>query len=1390
MTSSTAPGSLPPNAPGTGTGNRRSRGSVRVGNRATRVNAQRSGATAIRRATRWSLRAIALALLLILLLIAILSALFRLGSPHIGVYKTEIQAWLSDYLKTPVEIGEMEFSWGGANPRITLDNVALKGNASAGISDADPGADAGATPTAYKEGAAVEFRQVWLDLNLPATVFGRGWDINEVTIVGADLDLEYYGEQDFRVRGYDQVKTPDASKAADTSRKSEDRGSQALSWLLAARNASLIDSSITIHDISNKQEYRLDSINISAQNRGNKHRVTAEVLLPDGFGRSLQLEADLVSSNGDLERASGNAKIKGEQLVFERWMELVPKRSLELAGTADIEIHGEWNATKLNNVTANIKSPEITFGSYPQNQSAMEMQNFSSDIEWLRTPKGWVANVSSMDFLHRDKSASFERTSLEIVDDEVSGRLWHIESGGPALDLKLLGSLTETFRTLLPMGDWPSVVANTRPSGELLDWRLSVDRGVSTNLTDGLPAMSITGMLENLETTASGSIPGIKGIDMHLSIADNAGKVVLVGNNVFFEQAQSFTTPLLLDQIEGVLDVDFTNEQLEVTSDTVVVNDRSLKGDADFIFRHSEASPAWLHLNGRYDLQQVTDLPRYIPRAMISPWVAEWIEESLLAGTATDGTVLFKGEFDGFPFHRAEGEFEAGMQVTGARLDYQDEWPVLENASGRLTFSKKSMGFDLDTGRVSGIDLLPGKLHIESLFRPVVNLQLQADDSVEKYLGFVRTSPIEQTLGAALADVQSTGDAKLAVTVNVPLRARKNRLKDEVFNVRGTLGFENNRLSSESYRTTLESVTGNLAFTDTGLDSSSVNARYLGHPVVVETHSSGRGRKRLSEMVLAGTIDNKSLARHHEIPVDEFLTGSSPWYVNIEIPHDTETLNRSGVLLTATTNLQGTAVELPAPLGKSAGSKKRLSVSSSFASSGKTPVWRVHLGRHASALAASDDTGEGLRSLMMKLGGNPVTGDMPDGIHLRGRVDELSMDDWIEAIATLLDATDDGSGVAEDWPMITTDLRSPNLLIGNKGQGAARIKVTSNGAFLNGVIENALLRGSVRMPRTAVTQGNPVQVRIADADKRLLDGYLEDDDAGSAAAEPPVDPFVFPPLNIYLARLQWDELLLEDLVARTEPDAAGMKITTIGFVHDNAQLSGDGFWHWRDPQNINAAFEGQQISQLDLQLRTNDIGRAMNKWGFDPTIAEGRGTVDASIYWQGPIYKPDLSEISGNVELALRRGRLLDVEPGAARLFGLFALDRIPRRLELDFSDITDEGLDFDTVDGRLKIAGGNAISELVQLQGPVGVVDVTGAANFVERTYDQRITVLPRISAALPIIGVISGGATAGIGVLIAGPLLKALGLDIDKIGLTEYSVTGSWDKPLVAPLRSSGSR
>jgi len=133
--------------------------------------------------TRYLLRPLLVIIFITFLLIALLALLLSFASPYVGRYQSEIQARVSDYLGTPVALGEMKLDWGLTSPRLEIQDVRI-------LSSED------------NAESPISFRQVRLDLNLPKTLFKSGWYVNQVAVVGADLDVDYYGEKDLAIANW------------------------------------------------------------------------------------------------------------------------------------------------------------------------------------------------------------------------------------------------------------------------------------------------------------------------------------------------------------------------------------------------------------------------------------------------------------------------------------------------------------------------------------------------------------------------------------------------------------------------------------------------------------------------------------------------------------------------------------------------------------------------------------------------------------------------------------------------------------------------------------------------------------------------------------------------------------------------------------------------------------------------------------------------------------------------------------------------------------------------------------------------------------------------------------------------------------------------------------
>jgi len=156
-------------------------------------------------------------------------------------------------------------------------------------------------------------------------------------------------------------------------------------------------------------------------------------------------------------------------------------------------------------------------------------------------------------------------------------------------------------------------------------------------------------------------------------------------------------------------------------------------------------------------------------------------------------------------------------------------------------------------------------------------------------------------------------------------------------------------------------------------------------------------------------------------------------------------------------------------------------------------------------------------------------------------------------------------------------------------------------------------------------------------------------------------------------------------------------------------------------------------------------------------------------------------KLNGNLSLDIRDGQLLDVSPGAGRVFGLLSLQTLPRRLTLDFSDVFKKGFSFDRIKGSFLMEAGNAYTTNLYLDGPAARIDISGRTGFAVKDYDQLVTVTPHLTASLSLAGALVGGPVAG-GVLYA--IDKLFKSTIDKITEVQYTITGSWDEPKIVKL------
>ncbi|MGB0713518.1 MAG: AsmA-like C-terminal region-containing protein, partial [Gammaproteobacteria bacterium] len=234
--------------------------------------------------------------------------------------------------------------------------------------------------------------------------------------------------------------------------------------------------------------------------------------------------------------------------------------------------------------------------------------------------------------------------------------------------------------------------------------------------------------------------------------------------------------------------------------------------------------------------------------------------------------------------------------------------------------------------------------------------------------------------------------------------------------------------------------------------------------------------------------------------------------------------------------------------------------------------------------------------------------------------------------------------------------------------------------------------------------------------------------------------------------------------------------------------------------------DGLQVRLLDIQSDDTDI-RAWGSWVFDGTSHRSEFDVDvvsrslvgtlqrldidggleaqsADLHleaeWNAPPMDFSFDKMNGDMSLAVKEGRMIDVDPGAGRILGLISLPGLTRRVRGDFTDLTEKGFAFNSIKGDVRIVSGVAHTDNLSVDGPAAQVDIRGDMDLRNQTYDQVMDVIPGVSSTLPIAGVLVGGTGVGAVVLLAQKLLEK---DLNQLAKRQYRITGPWKEPVIEP-------
>jgi uncharacterized protein YhdP len=185
---------------------------------------------------------------------------------------------------------------------------------------------------------------------------------------------------------------------------------------------------------------------------------------------------------------------------------------------------------------------------------------------------------------------------------------------------------------------------------------------------------------------------------------------------------------------------------------------------------------------------------------------------------------------------------------------------------------------------------------------------------------------------------------------------------------------------------------------------------------------------------------------------------------------------------------------------------------------------------------------------------------------------------------------------------------------------------------------------------------------------------------------------------------------------------------------------------------------GVPRTELSAGLRFDNPGEFFRNWGYDPVLEGNNGRADVSLSWPGNPLAPRMADAHGLLDFGFNNGRLLrgGGNNPLMRAFGVLRFDELLRRLKLDFKDLYQSGLAFDSFEAVIDIADGIArTTEPMELRGPTARMRLGGQSDLRRNLIDADLVVSLPLGSNLPWMAALAGGLPAVAGAYLASRIL-----------------------------------
>ncbi|RZJ27192.1 MAG: TIGR02099 family protein [Haliea sp.] len=1342
--------------------------------------------------------------------------------PRIADFRPRLETAATQALGVPVRIGEITARSGGLIPSFELRDVTLL--------------DA-------QGRAALSLPRVLAGVS-PASLWGLGFE--QIFIDQPELDIRRSADGKIYVAGL------------DIQQNRSDGGSAGADWFFSQTEVIIRGGTVRWNDeMRQVPVLALTQVDWTSRNPGQRHLMRLDATPPPAWGERFSLrgvfrEPFLSGGAGRWQQWAGQFYAEFSRVdasEVKRYVSL-DKMGIDLkAGTGALRAWVDVQAGQPTGGTADLALLEVDV-QLGQALEPLALLAVSGRIGGRQLANGFDLATEELQFRTRD-GLQWPGGNAAVVYTGAQGKApARGEIRADKLDLAALALIANR----LPLNSASHALLTTLAPRGLVDvvdanWQGPLDALTAYGAKGRITGLALASQPAAAHAGGAGTHapigrPGVRGATVDFDLTQQGGQAKVRISSGELDLPGVFEDPhLLLEQFDADAQWKLAGSKMDVQLRNIAFSNADAQGTAQAGWRTADVPPAGAAAAGRdtrfpgvLDLQGVlsrgdgSKVHRYLP-LILPDTVRHYVRDAVAQGALSDVRFKVKGNLKDLPFTDPKlGEFRVSAKVAQAAYAYVPRsiqpreaaaWPALNDLAGELVFDRASLQVNGATGRVTGLpglQVLKADARIPDLMHSAtVQVHAELKGPLSDALGFVNTSPLGEMTGKALAKTVASGGADYKFDLTLPLAALdKTR-------VQGSVSVAGNDVQFTPETPPLTRLKGLVNFSESGFAISAGQARMLGGDIRFEggTRAAPSGTSRQPAVAqefpdapvlirAQGTLSADGLRQATELGMASRLgahaSGATAYTASLGF--------RKGMTeISVASNLQGMALSLPAPLGKSAESSLPVRLDNTAlreGTSGGQPTrdqLSLTVGRLASVVYVRDISGAEPRVLRGAMAMGLEAGEsapMPDsGVAANINLARVDIDAWekvldVSAPGTPVPAAGGTSGRLTPASAVLSYLptsmaiRAKDLLVEGRTLHNVVLGGSRDGLTWRANIDAAELNGYVefRQPGGAGAgrlYGRLSRLSLGQGTASEVEAILDEQPANIPALDIVVEDLEL--RGKKLGRVEIDAVNRGAGTVAREGGVREWRLNKLNIIMPEATLTANGNWVAVNAQQTPGGATGQSAraaaerrrTVMNFRLDIDDSGELLKRFGMADVIRRGKGRLEGQIAWIGSPLSLDYPSLNGQFNVNVASGQFLKADPGIAKLLGVLSLQALPRRLTLDFRDVFSEGFSFDFVRGDISINQGLAFTNNLQMKGVNAAVLMEGSADIAKETQNLTVVVVPEINAGTASLIATVINPAIGIGTFLAQYFLRR---PLTQAATQEFHIDGTWTNPKITKL------